>query len=275
MPPRPGDRLLHQPPQFGALLFTPDVGRALGEHRGDGGRPALPCCARGPPVGASARGSPSCGSGRGPGARCLRRGPRTARTVSETRIWPPVALAMMRAAALTARRRGRRPAGRPRRCSSRCGRGRGPPAVERGCPRRGGAGCRRRSRPRSGRDEGDHEAVAHGLDLVAAVLADLGAHEVCLRLQEGVGGLVAAGRPQVGRLFDVSEEQGDGAFGKLLDQELPPLLVPPVYRQRAFVSQALAVLRNVRRTVIRLLKRWQVRRQEPNCFMKSSKIGAG
>jgi len=50
------------------------------------------------------------------------------------------------------------------------------------------------------------------VDLMRAVLSDLRAHELPLRLQEGVRRFVAATGPQVGRLFDVGEEQRDGAL---------------------------------------------------------------
>ncbi len=65
---------------------------------------------------------------------------------------------------------------------------------------------------RARRGESDHEAVAHRLHFVPAVLLDLASHQLALNLQANVRCLVSATRPQVGRLYDVGEEERDRAL---------------------------------------------------------------
>ena len=68
----------------------------------------------------------------------------------------------------------------------------------------------------SRRGEGHHEAVAQGLDLVAAVLLDLPSHKVKVGVNNLLGSAVAPTRPQIGGAFHVGEEDSDGAFRELV-----------------------------------------------------------
>jgi len=62
------------------------------------------------------------------------------------------------------------------------------------------------------RGEGDHEAVAHCLDLVALVVTHVSAHEVLVRPQYLSRRFVAPAGRQIRRAFNVREEDGDGTF---------------------------------------------------------------
>ena len=69
------------------------------------------------------------------------------------------------------------------------------------------------------RGESHHEAVAQRLHLVAAVLLDLLAHQFPLGAQYLLRGFIAPTGRQVGGAFDVREQDGDCAFGKLLGHD--------------------------------------------------------
>jgi hypothetical protein len=55
------------------------------------------------------------------------------------------------------------------------------------------------SAPRT--EQGDHEPVAHRLDLPAAVVGHAAPDHLLVRAKDPVGGGVAQGRAQVGRAF--------------------------------------------------------------------------
>src|SRR5262249_2890405 len=57
-----------------------------------------------------------------------------------------------------------------------------------------------------GRVEGDHEAVADGLDFLAGVFVELLPHDLLVGGHDGVGGLVAVMLAQAGRPDDVGEQ---------------------------------------------------------------------
>ncbi len=81
---------------------------------------------------------------------------------------------------------------------------------------------------RGGAPEGDHEAVAHSLDLGAGVAAHLSPQHGVVDTQDLLGSLVAQGIGEFGRAYDVGEEEGDdrrsSAAGHNLEPPSPRLL---------------------------------------------------
>src|SRR3990170_7834643 len=65
------------------------------------------------------------------------------------------------------------------------------------------------------RAKGDHEAVAQGLDLVAAVLLHLPPHQLPLNAQYLLRGFVAPTGRQVSGADNVRKQDGDRAFRQL------------------------------------------------------------
>jgi hypothetical protein len=61
--------------------------------------------------------------------------------------------------------------------------------------------------------EGNHEAVALGLDFVAAVLVDLGAHDRVVCPEQVEPTLVPVSLVEAARVLDVGEQQRDGPVG--------------------------------------------------------------
>src|SRR3989304_3374882 len=78
------------------------------------------------------------------------------------------------------------------------------------------------------RAEGDHEAVAHGLHLAAAVLLPLLPHELLVGTQDIPRGLITPTRGQASGANDVREQDGDGALGQLFGHGAPYPWWPPV-----------------------------------------------